>query len=30
MDVGAIPTPDGGAGSLYRGPAGPVFFLSAQ
>lgn len=30
MDVGAIPTPDGGAGALYRGPAGPVFFLSAQ
>lgn len=30
MDVGAIPTPDGNAGSVYRGPAGPVFFLSAQ
>lgn len=30
MDVGAIPTPDGGAASLYRAPAGPVFFLSSQ
>ena len=30
MDVGAIPTPDGNAASLYRGPANPVFFLSSQ
>lgn len=30
MDVGPIPTPDGGEASLYRGPAGPVFFLSSQ
>ncbi len=30
MDVGAIPTPDGGEASLYRGPASAVFLLSSQ